>query len=133
MNIIDYLKENHSAMRSGLPIELRDLIDERSVSAGSYESMVEFLGQVGLEHVKNATFVLDDLYNDENRIILYYVKEIKEYDEFDLRQFAAKVMRLEKQEASLEDKLADASVRSEETNSKNQKIFTNEELIMNNE
>ena len=37
MKIIDYLKENHYAMRSGLPIELRDLIDERSVYAGNYE------------------------------------------------------------------------------------------------
>ncbi len=108
MKIIEYLKENHSAMRSGLPIELRDLIDERSVYAGSYESMLECLEMVGLEHVRNATFVIEDIYNDQNCINLYYVKEIKEYDEFDLRQFAAKVIRMEKQKDSLEKKISDA-------------------------
>ena len=111
MKIIEYLKENHSAMRSGLPIELRDLIDERSVYAGSYESLVEFLASIGLEHVRNATFVFEDIYNEQNRILLYYVKEIEKYDEFDLRQFAAKVIRLEKHEASLDEKVADATER----------------------
>ena len=108
MKIIEYLKENHSAMRSGLPIELRDLIDERSVYAGSYESLVELLASIGLEHVRNATFVMDDMYNDENRIILYYVKEIEKYDEFDLRQFANRVIGLQKQKDSLEKKISDA-------------------------
>lgn len=108
MKIIDYLKENHSAMRSGLPIELRDLIDERTVYAGSYEGLVENLQRVGLEHVRNATFVMDDIYNDENRIILYYVKEIEKYDEFDLRQFANRVIGLQKQKDSLEKKISDA-------------------------
>ena len=108
MKIIDYLKENHSAMRSGLPIELRDLIDERSVYAGNYEDMLYCLDMVGLTHVKNATFVMDDMYNDENRIILYYVKEIEKYDEFDLRQFANRVIGLQKQKDSLEKKISDA-------------------------
>ena len=112
MKIIEYLKENHSAMRSGLPIELKDLIDERGVYTGSYEDMIEFLECPGLEHVRNATFVLEDIFNDQNRIMLYYVKEIHKYDEFDLRQFAAKVIRMEKSEASLEERLAAAVERS---------------------
>lgn len=35
MKIIEYLKENHSAMRLGVPIELKDLIDDGFVHAGS--------------------------------------------------------------------------------------------------
>ncbi len=111
MKVIEYLKENHSAMRLGVPIELKDLIDERGVYDGSYESLIEFLERPGLEHVKNATFVLEDIYNNQNRILIYYVKEIEKYDEFDLRQFAGKVIRLEKQEASLDEKLSKASQR----------------------
>lgn len=124
MKIIEYLKENHSAMRSGLPIELKDLIDERSVYAGSYESMLECLESVGLEHVRNATFVMEDIYNDKNCINLYYVKEIKEYDEFDLRQFAANVLfRIEKQESNLEHKVADAIERSSSNGTKQEPVI----------
>lgn len=112
MNIYEYLKENKSSLRSGLPIQLQDLIDERSVYAGSYELLMAELEKVGLEHVRNARFVLDDIYNDENRIILLYVKDIKEYDDFDLKQFAAKIKRMEVRETSLEDKLNNASERS---------------------
>ena len=111
MKIIEYLKENQSAMRLGVPIELKDLIDDGFVYAGTYEGMVELLENIGMEHVRNATFVLEDIYNDQNRIILYYVKEIEKYDEFDLRQFAAKVKRLEKHEASLEEKVEEAIKR----------------------
>lgn len=41
--------------------------------------------------------------------MLCYVKKIEKYDEFDLRQLAAKVKRLEKHEASLDEKLQDAT------------------------
>ena len=112
MKVIEYLKENQSAMRLGVPIELKDLIDEGTVYDGSYEGMLEFLERSGLEHIANATFVLEDIYNDQNHIMIYYVKDIKEYDEFDLRQFAAKVKRLEKHEASLEEKIENATQRS---------------------
>lgn len=115
MKIIDYLKENKSAMRSGLPIELRDLIDERTVYAGNYEKLVEFLEEPGLEHVRNATFVLDDIYNGLDRIVLYYVKEINKYDDFDLRQFANRVIELQKQAATIDARIANAVDRSEKT------------------
>lgn len=115
MKIIEYLEANKSAMRLGIPIELRDLIDEGSVYDGSYEGMVEFLERPGLEHVRNAKFVMEDIDNGENCIVLLYIKDINKYDDFDLRQFAAKVKRLERQEASLDNKLADAVERSEKT------------------
>ena len=115
MKIIEYLKENRSAMRSGLPIELRDLIDERIVYAGNYGKLVDFLEQPGLEHVRNATFVLDDIYNGLDCIVLYYVKEINKYDAFDLRQFAHRVIELEKQAATIEVRIANAVDRSEKT------------------
>ena len=103
MKIFEYLKENKSSMRSGLPIELRDIIDERSVYDGSYEGMIEFLERPGLEHVRNARFIIEDVFNEENKIVLLYVKDIKEYDDFDLRQFAYKMKRLEAYEASFDN------------------------------
>lgn len=115
MNVLEFLKENKSNLRVGLPIELLDLIDERSVYDGSYEGMIEFLERPGLEHVRNARFVMEDVFNEQNKIVLLYIKDLREYDDFDLKQFAAKVKRLEMREVSLEDKLDSASVRSEES------------------
>lgn len=126
MNVLEFLKENKLSMSLGLPIELRDLIDERTVYDGNYESMVEFLGRPGLEHVRNARFVIEDMDNGENKIVLLYMKDIKEYDDFDLRQFAYKMKRLEAREATLEEKLMNASERSVEVasgNSKNAEYF----------
>lgn len=119
MNVIEYLKENKSNLRSGLPIELLDLIDERSVYDGSYEGMIEFLERPGLEHVRNARFVMENVFNEENKIVLLYVKDIDKYDDFDLKQFAAKMKRLELREASLEDKLGNAFERSSMTDTGN--------------
>ena len=127
MNIIDYLMENKSSMRSGLPIELLDIIDERSVYDGSYEGMIEFLERPGLAHVRNARFVMDDIDNGQNKIVLLYMKALEYYDDFDLMQFAAKLKRLEMHEASLEEKLANASKRSE---NKENKCIYKEELVM---
>lgn len=121
MNVLEFLKENKSSMRLGLPIELKDLIDERTVYDGNYESMVEFLGRLGLEHVRNARFVMEDMDNGENKIVLLYMKDIKEYDDFDLKQFAYKMKRLEAREATLEEKLMNASERSVEVASGNNK------------
>lgn len=113
MKVHEYLEENRSSLRVGLPIELLDLIDERSVYAGSYEAMMESLEMIGLEHVRNARFVVEDTENGQNRIVLLYIKDLKEYDDFDLRQFAYKVRRLEAREESLEEMLLSASERSE--------------------
>lgn len=118
MNVLEFLKENKSSMRLGLPIELQDLIDERTVYDGSYEGMVEFLDKPGLEHVRNARFVMEDMDNGQNKIVLLYIKDVKEYDDFDLRQFAAKMKRMERYEATLDDRLVDASERSEQTGGK---------------
>lgn len=114
MNVLEFLKENKSSMRLGLPIELKDLIDERTVYDGNYESMVEFLGRPGLEHVRNARFVMEDMDNGENKIVLLYMKDIKEYDDFDLKQFAYKMKHLEAREATLEEKLINPAERSDE-------------------
>lgn len=112
MNVYEFLKENKSSMRLGLPIELQDLIDERTVYAGSYEAMMECLEMVGLQHVRDARFVVEDTENGRNRIVLLYIKDLEKYDDFDLRQFAYKIRRLEAREESLEEKLLGASVRS---------------------
>lgn len=112
MNVLEFLKENKSNLRGGLPIELLDLIDERSVYDGSYEGMIEFLERPGLEHVRNARFVMEDVFNEPNKIVLLYIKDLMKYDDFDLKQFATKLKRLELRETSLEEKLASASERS---------------------
>ncbi len=112
MKVIEFLEENRSSLRVGLPIELLDLVDERTVYAGSYEGMMECLDMIGLEHVRNARFVMEDTENGRNRIVLLYMKELEKYDDFDLKQFAFKMKRLELREPSLEEKLAGASERS---------------------
>lgn len=109
MNVYEFLKENKSSMRNGLPIELLDLIDERSVYAGSYEAMMECLEMVGLEHVRNARFVVEARSNGQNKIVLLYMKDLDRYDDFDLRQFGYKMKRLEAREATFEEKLLVAS------------------------
>lgn len=115
MNVYEFLKESKSSMRLGLPIELLDIIDERGVYSGSYEVLMEQLEKVGLEHVRNARFVMEDMDNGKNRIVLLYVKDIKEYDDFDLRQFAVKMKRLEAYQTSLEDRIGSAFERSTES------------------
>lgn len=115
MNVYEFLKENKSSMRLGLPIELQDLIDERTVYAGSYEAMMECLEMVGLEHVRNARFVVEDTENGLNRIVLLYMKDLDKYENFDLRQFAYKMKRLEsieQKQTGLDDMLQDAVQRA---------------------
>ena len=46
---------------------------------------------------------------------MLYIKDVRKYDDFVLKQFAAKMKRLEAREVSFEDKLNNASVRSEKT------------------
>lgn len=112
MRVVEFLEENKSNLRVGLPIELLDLIDGRSVYAGSYEAMVEGLEMVGLEHVRNARFVVEDTENGRDRIVLLYMKDLDKYDDFDLRQFAYKMRRLETREESLEERLCNATEKA---------------------
>lgn len=112
MRVIEFLEENRSSLRVGLPIELLDLVDERTVYAGNYEGLMEALDMIGLEHVRNARFVMDGSEYGSGRIVLLYMKDLDKYDDFDLRQFAIKMKRLEMRELSLEEKLSGASARS---------------------
>ena len=112
MKVIDFLKDNNSSLRIGLPIELLDIIDERGIYSGSYEVLMEQLEKVGLEHVRNARFVMEDTENGNNRIVLLYMKDLDKYDDFDLKQFAYRMKRLEAREESLDEKLLGASERS---------------------
>ncbi len=115
MKIIDYLKENRTQLNNGLPINLIDVVDEREVYAGNFKDLVEWLDKtVGLEHVKNARFIFDDIDNGEDRIVLWYMKDIKEYDDFDLSQFAGRLKRLQLYEASLENETEQKAPEREE-------------------
>lgn len=113
MKVFEFLEANKASMRLGLPIELQDLIDGRSVYAGSFEVLMSELKKVGLEHVRNARFVMEDTENEANRIVLLYMKDLDKYDDFDLKQFAYKMKRLEAREESLDEKLLSASERSQ--------------------
>ena len=112
MKVIEFLEENRSSLRVGLPIELLDLVDERTVYAGNYEGLMEALDMIGLEHVRNARFVMDGSEYGSGRIVLLYMKDLDKYEDFDLKQFAIKMQKLELREPSLEEKLAGASERS---------------------
>ena len=112
MKVIEFLEENRSNLRVGLPIELLDLVDERTVYAGSYEGLMEALDMIGLEHVRNARFVMEGSEYGSGRIVLLYMKDLDKYDDFDLKQFAIKMQWLEGREATSDEKLARASERS---------------------
>ena len=112
MKVIEFLEENRSSLRVGLPIRLLDIIDERSVYCGSYEVLMEQLELVGLEHVRNARFLMEDMEKEQDCIVLLYMKDLEHYDDFDLTQFAAKMKRLELREPSLDEKLVRASEQS---------------------
>ena len=115
MRVIDFLQENKSSLRVGLPIELLDLISGLGSYSGSYEVLVEQLEKVGLEHVRNARFVMEDTENGQNKIVLLYMKDLDKYEDFDLRQCAYKIQRLEGLEQDnrlVDDVLEDAGGRA---------------------
>lgn len=91
MTVMEFLKGNVSSLDLHKPIELKDVVDNVGVYCGTgYNDLMEMLLTDGLNHVCNARFIMQA---EENRNIIYYIKDIKNYSNFELIQVAEKLQR----------------------------------------
>lgn len=91
MTVIEFLKNNASSLDLNKPIELKDVIDKAEVYCGTgYNDLIEILLADGLNHVRKARFITQA---EENRNIIYYIKDIKNYSNFELIQATEKLQR----------------------------------------
>lgn len=96
MKVREYLAKNKSDLDVFRPIELRDIIDERIVYTGrGYRDLLKALE--AMPHVREARFVAEGEKRDDI-IVLLYVKDINEYDDFDLQQLADKLAAINKED-----------------------------------
>ena len=90
MIVMEYLKSNVANFNSNLPIELKDIIDGRGIYCnGYYNALIQELSKDGLEHVRNARFI--DVQMKDDCYKIFYMKDIKDYDDFDLEQLLEKL------------------------------------------
>lgn len=90
MTVMEYLTNNTLYFNSDYPIELKDVIDDRGVYCnGYYDVLIKELSKDGLNHVKNARFV--DMRMEDDCYKIFYMKDTKEYDDFELEQLLEKL------------------------------------------
>ncbi len=93
MTIKEYLMEYEFINNTGVPIELRDILNDGYVyCGGGYNQLMEELSLSGLSHVSNARFVCRDIDDERHCIILGYVKDIELYSQSILEQVAKKML-----------------------------------------
>lgn len=91
MTILDFLKGNVSSLDLNKPIELKDIVDNSEVYCGTgYNDLIEMLLADGLNHVGKARFIMQA---EENQNIIYYIKDIENYSNFELIQATEKLQR----------------------------------------
>lgn len=85
------MKSNASSLDLNKPIELKDVVDNAEVYCGTgYNDLIEVLSTDGLNHVSKARFIMQA---EENRNIIYYIKDIESYSNFELMQATEKLQR----------------------------------------
>lgn len=90
MTVMEYLKSNVANFNSNHPIELKDVIDNRGIYCnGYYDVLIKELSKDGLEHVRNARFI--DMQMKDDCYKIFYMKDTKEYDDFELEQLLEKL------------------------------------------
>lgn len=93
MTVKEYLMEYKAINNTGESIELRDILNDGVVyCGGGYEQMIEELSKVGLKHIANARFVCRYPNDEDNCIILGYIKDIEFYSSTVLEQVANKMV-----------------------------------------
>lgn len=91
MTVMEFLKGSTHSLDLNKPIELKDVVDNAEVYCGSgYNDLIEMLSSDGLNHVSNARYITQA---EENRNIIYYMKDTKEYSDFDLIQLVEKLQK----------------------------------------
>lgn len=90
MIVMEYLVNNISSFNPDYSIELKDIIDDRGIYCnGYYDVIIKELSKDGLEHVRNARFV--DVQMKDDCYKIFYMKDTKEYDDFDLIRLVEKL------------------------------------------
>lgn len=90
VTVMEYLKNEIQYLNLSNPIELKDIIDNRGIYCnGYYDVLIKELSKKGLEHVKNARFI--DMQIEDGCYKIYYIKNIKEYSDFELICLAEKL------------------------------------------
>lgn len=91
MTVMEFLKGNVSSLDLNKPIQLKDVVDNAEVYCGTgYNDLVKMLLADGLNHVSNARFIMQA---EENQNIIYYIKDIENYSNFELIQVAEKLQK----------------------------------------
>lgn len=91
MTVLDFLKDNAPSLDLNKPIELKDVVDNAEVYCGAgYNDLIEMLLADGLNHVGKARFIMQA---EENQNIIYYIKDIENYSNFELIQATEKLQR----------------------------------------
>lgn len=85
MLIIEYLKENTISLGLCDGIKLEDVVDGRGIYCKDYDALMEEISLKGLERVKNARFI------SQRMNIIYYIKDVSEYEDFELEQLLEKL------------------------------------------
>ena len=93
MTIKEYLMEYEFINNIGVPIELKDVLNDGNVyCGGGYEQLMEELSSYGLSHVSNAKFVCRDIDDKRHCIILCYIKDIELYPQTVLENVAKRMV-----------------------------------------
>ena len=91
MTVMEFLKGNVSSLDLNKPIELKDVVDNAEVYCGTgYNDLLKMLLTDGLNHVGKARFIMQA---EENQNIIYYIKDIENYSNFELIQVAEKLQK----------------------------------------
>ena len=91
MTVIEFLKGNVSSLDLNKPIQLKDVVDNAEVYCGTgYNDLVKMLLVDGLNHVSKARFIMQA---EEDQNIIYYIKDIENYSNFELIQVAEKLQK----------------------------------------
>lgn len=91
MTVMEFLKGNISSLDLNKPMELKDIVDNTGVYCGTgYDDLMEMLLADGLNHVGKARFIMQA---EENQNIIYYIKDIENYSNFELIQVAEKLQK----------------------------------------
>lgn len=84
MTLMEYLKKNELYLfNDGRPVEIIDIITPNLASyASNCSTVISELTSFCMAPVANARFVMCD--DKDDRIVLYYVKDLAEYSDWDL-------------------------------------------------
>lgn len=82
MTVLEYLKAKEEY--KGMPVELIDFITDRTSYYGSYECCIANIKEAGIKHIANAIMFCDRTSVTWEKVKVFYICDIKQYDEQDI-------------------------------------------------